>query len=329
MLETQLFDVSCVDHRLGGVSAEDRKCLLVVGAVSIGSLARHHQDPFDFVAVGERHQKQRLGPEGGPENGAALMARVRDDQRLVPLRDPRRERLARSRQGFQRRQLGAGECTRRGYGAQAAVGQRSIEACGIAFDEPPNLGHDRLGDRRFIAQLCQPEAEFVDAGKAIRERSNRLEESGILRGRGQLPGEARRQPEIAHRPGVGSAVDDDQHAERFARDPARHTRESDDALLLGDLADLFGDGIVRVVERDRDERAFGPALHDRLERRRHVAVEGLEDVAGQRSAGREDERMVGFLAPVACAVGHEDKLHRGQHFVEQALTRRPFGLGVE
>ena len=119
------------------------------------------------------------------------------------------------------------------------------------------------------------------------------------------------------------------HSEHLARDPARHPGQADYPLPVRDRPNLFGDGVGRVVQRDRDKRALGPALHDRLQRRNRVSVERVEDVVTDRTAGRQDQRVIGLLSPEGYAIGHEHEFDSGQYLVEETLPGRSFGLAVE
>ena len=93
------------------------------------------------------------------------------------------------------------------------------------------------------------------------------------------------------------------------------------ALRLGDAPDLLGDGIGRVVERHRYERALRPALHDRLQRRDHVAVEGVQHVARRWTgcAVRTSEWSASSRQKAAPSAT-QDELDRGQDLVEEPLT---------
>ncbi len=141
------------------------------------------------------------------------------------------------------------------------------------------------------------------AVKPAGERPYGRVEAGVLQGRRQLACQSGRETEVPHRPGVRFPVDHDQHPHHLAGDAARHAREPDDRLRLGDAPDLLGDGVGRVVQRYRYERALRPALHDRLQGRDRVAVQCLEDVLGNEPACRQDQRVIGLLAPERRSVG--------------------------
>ena len=125
------------------------------------------------------------------------------------------------------------------------------------------------------------------------------------------------------------AVNDEQHPQHLAWNPARHACQSHDLLAIRYLADLFGDRVGRVVERDCDHRALRPALHDRLQRRRHVAVEGIQDIARDGPAGSKNERVVGVLAPESRPISNQHELYRGEHLVEKTLAGRSLRLAIE
>jgi hypothetical protein len=167
-----------------------------------------------------------------------------------------------------------------------------VDADRVAVDQPADLGHDGLADGLDVAKLVEPQAQLVDRGEPVGERPDRRVEAGVLHGRGQLAGEAGGQAQVADGPWMRPAMHDQEHAQHLAGDAARHAGQADDLLAVGDLADLLGDRVGRVVQRHGHERALRPALHDRLERRRHVAVEGVEDVVADRPAGRQDQGVV-------------------------------------
>ena len=226
LLAMQPIHVLGVDERLHGRCGEDRQRHLVVELEAVAADGRHDDQALDDVLLEHRHDQDRFGLVGGPDDPAARIPRgVAEPDRATVLGDPAGEALAdRDAQALERRVRGPEE---------RALERERLAHPGLVIDA---VDADRVVVRvsrlasatiahamaSWSSQLAEPAGELGDRGQAIGEGPARLGQAGAADGGGHLVAEGAGQRALVGRPGVGLAVVEHEQAERLVAEDERH-----------------------------------------------------------------------------------------------------------